>query len=239
MTFIKSVLVLLFGLSCSAYAEDGPNEIFCTIRDGGMNLNCQWIDSKDRRTMTPDDISTFIDRSLVNTYITVRSKKGMERTFQVDANAAPLRRLNEMKKLASISEVGRAKLEAFAEMEKKAIKLSDEMDSAAMRAELLKPDSSIVNEKFKRQMRPMSVELTTLRTKNERLCTVTPEFERVTKTNVKLSETLSSLLHAFQQPDTCLDGFKLSKTQDGSVDLRQLESLGKAFQEKCKKTSKQ
>lgn len=217
-----------------AHAGDKPVEIACTIRESGQSLNCIWI-GKEKKTMTSDDVQAFIDQAAIFAYLTVRGHKGMERTFHPDPNSVQFKKLAEVKKIGSISELSRAKLDLFAEIEKKAIKLSDELDSQALQADLVKFDASVTGDKFKAEVRDMSKELDAYKATKDKLCTATPQFEALSKTNNSLQTALSNVLVAFQSPGTCMDGFKVFKDKDGTVDLRQLEGVGKSFLENCKK----
>jgi hypothetical protein len=210
------------------------NEISCTIRDNNTTLNCQWV-GKDRRTMTADDISQFVDQAGVMAYISIKSRKGYERIFQVDASAPSFKRLAEIKKGSSISEVARVKSEVFTEIEKRVIKLSDDLDTSAAAAELIKYDPSIGTDKLRRESRDLAGELEGFRKNREKICTSTPGFENLSKANSSLQLTLSNILYAFQTPGTCMDGYKVFKDRDGSVDLRQLESVPARYKEACKK----
>ncbi len=223
----------VFG-SLVAQAAERPVEIACTIRESGQNLNCIWI-GKEKKTMTADDVQAFIDQSAVFAYITVHGRKGMERTFHPDSNAPQFKKLAELKKVGSISEISRMKLDLFAEIEKKVIKLSDELDSQALQADLVKFDASVTGDKFKAEIRDMGRDLDAFKASKDKLCTSTPQFEALSKTNTSLQTALSNVLVAFQSPGTCMDGFKVFKDKDGTVDLRQLEGVGKSFLENCKK----
>lgn len=232
LQFLTSLVAV--AVVSTAQAQDKPAEIYCTIRDSGASLNCLWM-GREKKAMSSEDVTAFIDQASVFAYITVKSRKGHERTFQPDASAAQFRKLGELKKTGSISEISRAKLDLFAEIEKRVIKLSDDLDAASIQAELVKFDASVTADKFKREMRDAGKELETLRSSREKLCTTTPQFEALSKTNASLQTTLSNILVAFQTPGTCMEGFKIFKDKDGAVDLRQLEGVGKSFIESCKK----
>ncbi len=211
-----------------------PAEISCNIRESGGSMSCQWV-SKERKSMSPEDIPLFIDEAQVAAYITLKSRKGMERTFFVDGQSAQFKRLMDLKKSASISEINKAKSDLFSEIEKKTIKLSDELDGQAAAAELVKYDSSITNDKFRREMRNMTVELDGFKKNRDKVCTSTPAFEQMSKANASLQQTLSNILYAFQTPDSCMSDFKIFKDKDGTVDLRQLDSVAQKFNSQCKK----
>lgn len=232
---LLSMVAVLSSLTIgtSALAQVEPAEIFCTIRESG-GLNCQWL-GKDRKSMTPEDISAFIDQASIAAYMTVKSRKGNDRTMFVDGSAAQFRRLSDIKKTASISEVSKAKNDLFTELEKKAIKLSDELDAMAASAELLKYDPAIGTDKAKRDMRTMSTELEGYRKNRDKVCTSTPAFEQMSKANASLQQSLSNILYAFQTPNSCMGDFKVFKDKDGTVDLRQLDTVAQRFQERCKK----
>lgn len=210
-------------------------EIYCTIRESGGSLACQWMAQDGRKTMGPEDVSKFVDSAQVAAYVTLKSRKGFERTYLVDGNAPQYKRLADIKKSASMSEVNKTKGELFNEIEKKIIKLSDELDGQAAAAELVKYDSSITNDKFKRESRLMTTELEGYRKNRDKVCTSTPAFEQMSKANASLQQSLSNILYAFQTPDSCMSDFKFFKDKDGSVDLRQLDGLAQKFSSQCKK----
>ena len=147
----------------SALAQVEAAEVYCSIRETGTHLNCQWVGKDARRSMTPEETAQFIDKAEIAAYISVRSRRGMERTYLVDADAIQFKKLDELKRTGSISEIARAKLELFSEIEKKAIKISDDLDAQNATMELVKYDSSIVTDKYKRELRRMDQELVTLK----------------------------------------------------------------------------
>ncbi len=223
----------LFGAGV-AQAAERPVEISCSIRETGQSLNCIWI-GKEKKTMTSDDVQAFIDHAAVFAYITVRGRKGMERSFHPDSNAIQFKKLAEVRKVGSISEISRLKLDLFADIERKVIKLSDELDSQALQGDLVRFDASVTGDKFKAEIRDMTKELEAFKASKDKLCTTTPQFEALSKTNTSLQTALSNILVAFQSPGTCMEGFKVFKDKDGSVDLRQLADIGKSFLDNCKK----
>ena len=226
------VLALVgFGMQ-TAFAE--PVEIYCTLRNNGGSLNCQML-GKERKVMSPEDIASFVDQGEIAAYITLKSRKGFDRTYLVDGKAPQYRRLADIKKTASISEIGKAKADLFNEIEKKVIKLSDELDGQAAAAELVLYDSNLTYEKAKREQRAMMAELEGYRKNRDKVCTNTPAFEQISKANAKLQSTLSNIVYAFQTPDTCMAGYKVFKDKDGAVDLRQLDNVGDEFKANCKK----
>lgn len=229
-----SVLLLsALGISQAAFAD--ISEIYCTIRESGGTLSCQWLGKDSRKSMNAEDISKFIDDGQVAAYITLKSRKGLERSFLVDGQSPQYKRLLDLKKTASMSEVNKAKGDLFNEIEKKVIKLSDELDGQAAAAELVKYDPSVGNDKFKRESRAMLAELDGYRKNRDKVCTSTPAFEQMSKANASLQQTLSNILYAFQTPDSCMSDFKVFKDKDGTVDLRQLDGLSQKFQEQCKR----
>src|SRR5437868_4084606 len=104
------------------------------------------------------------------------------------------------------------------------IKISDDIDSQAAAASLVKYDSSIALDKYRRETFSVQSELDGYRKNREKTCTATPAFEQLSRMNSGLQKSLSSILFAFQTPGTCMDDLKVFKDRDGSVDLRQLES---------------
>jgi len=227
---ILAAISLLFGLQAQAQIT----EISCTIRDNGGSLNCM-LTGKEKKVMSADDINQFIDAIPVAAYVTLKSRKGMERTFKIDANAPQVKRLNDIKRSASISEISSAKSSLFNEIEKKLIKLSDELDGQAAAAELVLYDQSIALEKIKRENRGYLAELEAFRANREQACTSTPAFEKMSKVNSSLQQTLSDMIYSFQTPGTCLADFKVFKDKEGAVDLRQLATLGDRYKTNCKK----
>lgn len=224
------VVVGLFSLQ--SLAE--PLELYCSLRKGESNLDCQ-IAGKDRKTMTPDDISNFVDSAQTKAYIVVKSKKGKERVFLVDSQAPQFKKLADLKSNAAASVIARAKSDLFDEIEKRVIQISDEMDTASAQNDLIISDSSTGYDKFKLESNQTLKELEGYRKSRESVCTATPAYEQLTKSRAALQQTLSNLLYAFQTPSTCLSDFKVFKDSDGSVDLRQLDGLAASYKAQCKK----
>lgn len=215
-------------------AHADPAEIYCTIRESGSALACQ-ITGKEKRIMGPEDIPVFVDAGYVAAYAVVKSRKNYERAFFIDPNSPSYRRLADIKKSASISEINKAKSDLFNEIEKKIIKLSDEMDAQAGAAELVQYDPSVAMDKAKRETRALNSELDGYKKNREKICTATPAFEQISKANAGLQSTLSNILYAFSTPGTCMSDFKVFKDKDGSVDLRQLDSVSDKYKVQCKK----
>lgn len=233
----KSLFLGILLIAGSSFAQTGSDitEIYCSIRDSGVSLNCQNVLKDGRKAMTADDIPLFIDQASISAYVTVKSRKGLERTFFIEPNSPEFKKLNEVKRAASISEVSKYKTDLFADIEKKMIKLSDELDSQSNQAQLIKYDSSIALEKFRRESRGMKTELEGFQKNRDKVCTSTPAFEQLSKVNSSLQTTLSNILFAFQTPGTCMSGFKVFKDRDGTVDVRQLDTVAAKFTENCKK----
>lgn len=229
--------IILAAAGTMASAESQPMEIYCTIRSSGANLTCQVL-GKERKVMTAEDITNFIDAGEVAAYITLKSRKGFERSYLIDAKAPQYKRLSDIKKSASISEIAKAKSDLFNEIEKKVIKISDEQDGQNAAAELVLPDSTLTYDKFKREQRMANAELEGYRKNKDKVCTTTPAFENMSKANQRLQQTLSNLIYAFQSPDSCMFGYKVFKDKDGTVDLRQLDTASDHFKSNCK-SSKQ
>lgn len=230
----KTVFILASLYTISSLAQVQATEISCTIRDTGGNLNCQWV-GKERKVMSAEDINNFVDAANVAAYVTLKSRKGMERTYKIDGNSPQYKRMNELKRSSSISEISAAKSALFGDIEKKLIKLSDELDGQAAAAELVLYDQSIALEKIKRDNRSMTTSLEAFNKNREQACTSTPAFEKVSKANNSLQLTLSDMISAFQTPGTCLADFKVFKDKDGAVDLRQLAGVGERYRTSCKK----
>ena len=148
------ILLIMLTIFGGQMARADALEIYCTIRSSSSNLNCQMM-GKERKVMNAEDITNFVDAGEVAAYITLKGHKGMERTYLVDHNAPQYRRLNDVKKSASMSEIAKAKSDLFNEIEKKVIKISDELDGQAAAAELVLYDSSLTYDKLKRASRDM------------------------------------------------------------------------------------
>jgi hypothetical protein len=228
----KILLSVLAVAATTVVAE--PMEISCTIRGNGANLDCQTL-GKERKVMNADDITNFVDAGEVVAYLTLKSHKGIERTFMIDPKAPQYKRLAETKRSASISEIAKAKSDLFNEIEKKVIKTSNELDAQAGAAELVLWDPGYSFDKARREQRNMMAELEGYRKNRDKVCTTTPAFEQVSKANSKLQQTLSNIVFAFQTPGTCMSSFKIFKDRDGSIDLRQLDGVGDQYKESCKK----
>jgi hypothetical protein len=144
------VIGMIVGIGASAQADIA--QIFCTVRESSR-LNCQWIEKagehETRRKMTAGDISNFIDQAQVMAYMSVKSRAGFERVFLVDSESPSFKKMNEVKKSASISEINKAKSDLFSEIEARVVKLSDDFDAQGNSAELVKSDSSIAVDKAK------------------------------------------------------------------------------------------
>ncbi len=228
------ILLTISALLAGGMASADPLEVYCTIRSSGGNLNCQTL-GKERKVMNAEDISNFVDAGEVAAYITLKGRKGMERTYVIDGKASQYKRLNDIKKTASMSEIAKAKSDLFNEIEKKVIKLSDELDGQSAAAELVLYDSSLTYDKLKRENRTMMAEIEGYRKNKDKVCTDTPAFASVSKANSKLQQTLSNILYAFQTPDSCMSDYKVFKDKDGSVDLRQLDTVTDHFKSNCRK----
>lgn len=228
LTGMGLVCICTFGLS--AFAE--PMEIYCGIRAGTESLNCQVL-GKDRKTMSSEDITNFIDAGEVAAYITLRSRKGLDRTYLIDAKSPQYKKLNIVEKSASISEIARAKSDLFTEIEKKIIRVSDRLDAETSGAELVLFDSSLTYEKARRESHAMKAELENYHKNKESACTATPAFESVSKANMRFQQTLSNLVYAFQTQNSCMADYKIFKDHDGSVDLHQLDIAANHFKTNC------
>lgn len=231
---ILITFVAVLGFVSAAKAADDNNDVYCTIKDNGASLSCQWL-GREHKAMTSDEIAAFIDMAASQTYVVVKSKKGFERTFATDPNAPQFKRLADVKRNGSISDVGRIKSEVFLDLERRLIKLSDDMDHAAVSAEFVKYDPSVGTDKMKREQKPLMAELDGFKKNKEKVCTATPAFEQLSKANSRLQNTLSNIVVAFQTPGTCMSDFKIFKDKDGSVDLRQLDTVPGKYAESCKR----
>ncbi len=154
--FFRTLLLSLFLVSAfgsnSAKAESAPgSEAYCTIRSVGSRLECLWVESNGRRRMNSQDISNFIDQAQISSYMTVRSRAGLERVFLIDSEAPSFKKLRTTEKSSSISDINKVKSDLFEEIEAKVVKLSDELDATAAAAVLVKFDPSVAldHEKLK------------------------------------------------------------------------------------------
>jgi hypothetical protein len=225
-------IVLATLVSTTAFAAGGPAELYCNIKGG--SLSCQTV-GVDRKVMSADDIAKFIDAAEVKAYITLKSRKGYERTFLIDGKSAPFKRMSDLKNSASMSEIASAKTSLFNDIEKKIIKLSDELDGQSSAAEFVLWDPGLTYEKAKREQREMQIELDGYRKNREQVCTSTPAFEAVSKSNARLQQTLSNVVYAWQTPGTCMSSYKIFKDKDGSMDIRQLDTAADHYKTACKK----
>lgn len=230
--FSSSLLTVLAFSTASTFAD--PMEIYCSIRGKTANLDCQTV-GKERKVMSAEDINNFIDAGEVVAYISLKSRKGVERTYMLDPKSPQYKKLAEVKRSGSISDIAASKSALFNEIEKKVIKTSDELDAQAAAAELVLWDPGLSYDKTKREERGMIAEIDGYRKNRDKVCTTTPAFEQVSKANSKLQQTLSNIVFAFQTPGTCMSSFKIFKDHDGSIDLRQLDGLSDQYKESCKK----
>lgn len=215
-----SIATLLIGLSARA---DAP-ELFCTINDSGENLVCQYKDKRNStKSFGPEDVIDFVDRATNGAYITVKSKRGFERAFEVDSTSPPFKHLKD-KKDSGVSELARMKLDLFQTLERKAIQTSDGLDAIFIQSDVLKYDPAIANDKCKMDMKVYSSGVT-----------YEKNLESLTAENKALSIYLTSLLKAFKEPGSCLGDYKVEVSADGTVELSQLQGLSQAFRNRCKK----
>jgi hypothetical protein len=230
---------LLSSLFAAAFATNGvlaqtdspsgpPPELFCVISagtGGGGGITCQYKDRKDSsKPFSDEDILSFMSRAERGAYITVRSKRGFERTFEVDPTAPEFRRLAEARKNAVASEIARLKLDIFQSLESKAIQVSDGLDTIFIQSDLLKYDPAVATDKCKMEMKINNTQVA-----------FEKNVETVRAENKALSVVLSSLIKAFRDPSSCLSGTSFAVGDDGSIDLGQLQGLAQSFRTKCKK----
>ncbi len=222
LTFLSVV-----GIACStamAHADVAP-ELFCVINKAGEGLNCQYKDRRDStKEFADDDIINFIDRANVGAFMTIRGKRGFERTFEVDPAATPFKKLRDAKANSSVSEMARLKLELYTDLEKKAIQISDGLDTVFIQSDLLKYDPAVASDKCKMDMKVYSSQATYER-----------NLESLTAENKALSIYLTSMLKAFKEQGSCLGDYKIDVSADGSVELSQLQGIAQAFRNRCKK----
>lgn len=234
MDKLRGILLVVLGGMIGSFTYAEPMEIFCSIRGSGA-LNCQHLVGRERKVMNADDVTNFIDSGKVLAYITLKSHKGTERTFMVDPKAPQYKRLEDIERNQSMSNVAKAKTDLFEEIERKVIKISDELDGLAGAAELVLYDPGITFDKMTRERRNLQTEVENYRNNKDKVCTSTPAFEQASRANGRLQQTLSNILLAFQTPDSCMSGFKVAKDREGAVDLRQLDTVGDYFKKQCAK----
>ena len=104
-------------------------DLSCKLRSNGTNLDCQFL-GKERTVMHPEDIPKVIDSVADGIYITAKSRKNLERVFYVDPRSAQFKHLEDMRGSAPMSEISSARVAVFSEIEKRVIKLMDELDVA-------------------------------------------------------------------------------------------------------------
>lgn len=223
---------ILTTIGAMSQAQANPTEIYCNIK--GSTLVCQIL-GRDRKVMSPEDVAAFVDSSETNSYITVKSRKGYERTFMVDGKSPQFKRLGEVKNSGSTSEVASAKTNLFNEIEKRVIKLADELDGQAGAAEFVLYDPSVGYDKNKRETRDLMAEVEGYRKNRDKMCTTTPAYEALTKASTRLQQTLSNIVYAWQTPGTCMDSYKIYRDKEGAIDLRQLDSSVDHYKAECKK----
>lgn len=212
------------GISSQARA-DSPPELFCSINSNGQGLSCQFKDKRNSsKVFSDDDIGAFIEKTSTGGYMTIKSKRGFERTFEIDPAAAEFKKLKEAKKASTASELAGLKLEIFSEIEKKAIQISDGLDTIFVQSDLLKYDPAVATDKCKLDMRV-----------NAAGNSYEKNIETLQSENKALAVFLTSLIKAFKDPSSCMSDFKLEVSADGSVDLSQLQGLAQAFRNHCKK----
>jgi hypothetical protein len=226
LLIVGTFLLMALGPVTRAHGEESAAELFCTISENGQNLVCQTRDRKNgSKTFADQDILSFIDRSSSGgAYITVKSKKGFERTFEIDPAAAPFVRYRDSVKSAVSSEIAKIKLDIFTEIEKKAVQVSNELDKVIVHSDILKYDPSIATDKCKSAMRAL-----------DSGASFDKSLESLKTENRVLSFQLTSLIKAFEEPNTCMTGVKLEVTSDGSIDANSLENLPRAFRARCKR----
>lgn len=230
--FSKIILMLTTLFASSLLAQDKMVEIICTIKDPGASLLCVWS-GKEKTAFTSDDIPVFIDQAYTKVYITVKSRRGHERTFTLDSTSTQFKRLTDIKKSGSASDVSKAKQDLFSDVEKMIVRLSDDLDAKSLSAELVKYDASVTTERYKKELSETSRELEAFLAGKNQLCVATPHYENINKLNMSLQVALSNVLVAFQTQGTCMESFKVKKDGNGLVDLSQLDGLSQSYKDNC------
>jgi hypothetical protein len=225
ITFVLALGLATFFGAASALAA--PPELFCTINSDGQGLSCQYKDRRDSsKAFTDEDIGAFIEKATNGAYITVKSKRGFERTYEVDPSASDFKRLESSRKSETASEIARQKLDIYSELEKKAIQVSDGLDTVFIQSDLLKYDPAVAYDKCRQDMGSSATN-----------SAYEQNMEVLRSENKALSVFLTSLIKAFKDPSSCMADFKLNVAADGSVDLSQLQGLAQAFKNRCKRKS--
>ena len=110
-----------------------------------------------------------------------------------------------------------------------------ELDGQAAASEFVLWDPGIMYEKSKREARDIQAELEGYRKNRDKVCTSTPAYESLSKSNSRLQQALSSIIYAWQTPGTCMAGYKIYKDREGAIDLRQLDTSAEHYKAECKK----
>jgi hypothetical protein len=218
-----SLAAALIALPALAAKEEAIPELSCSIAENGSSLGCQYVKGTERKIFVDRDIAPFIDRASLGAYLTVKSKRGFERTYEIDPGASIFKKLSDLKKAGSAAEVGRQKLDIFSEIERKAIQVSDGLDTIFIQSDLLKYDPSIASNKCRSDMRVYGDR-----------GALEKNLEALSEENKALSVYLTGLISVFREKGSCLADFNLSVSDDGTVDLSQVQALAKAFRQKCK-----
>lgn len=230
--------ILILSAMCGGNARADNHkmvELFCHVHENGKALDCSFLDGEVRRDLSDQDLLIFINKAINGAYLTVRSKKGLERTYQLDPNVPEFKRFIELEKNhASTREIGQAKLDIFGSIEQKVIKISDALDTSAPQADMVRSDPSIANQKFKSEFSELESE----KKKLEKTCrseNVDKQLEAISAEKRNLAHYLSILLRTMKDPGSCTESFALKTERDGSVGLDQINGLSKLFQENCRK----
>jgi hypothetical protein len=222
-TILSGAIAL--SIAASAFAEATIPELFCMINDSGEGLTCQYKDKRDSsKSFDDSDIISFMDRANSGAFMTVKSKRGFERTFEIDPQSAPFKRLRNAKKDLSVSDTARMKLDVYTDLEKKAIQISDGLDTVFIQSDMLKYDPAVANDKCKMDMKVYNSGQN-----------YEKNIESISAENKALSIYLTSILKAFKEPGSCMGDYKIDVASDGSVELSQLQGLSQAFRNRCKR----
>ncbi|MBS1985063.1 MAG: hypothetical protein JST16_12910 [Bdellovibrionales bacterium] len=232
---VLSAFVPMFARGADQLPPGRAAELFCKIREKASVLDCQYFDGAKKRTLTDQDIIDFVDHASVDAYLTLVSRKGLERTLRIDPGYANFKKLSEVQKVGSASEIARTKFELFTEIERRVVKISDELDSALAQQFLIKFDPYITNEKYRRELQVITNEAIHGVESAAGSCATENQLATIAQDNRVLGAQLMALVNAFRSPDSCLSDYPMNVGADGSVDIEALKALPQAFSERCHK----